>query len=211
MGKNKYKCRRVPAQQPDEIAVKTRVRRLASITEQQPKLLSKRGKLTRTGVDHAWYTAISKAAAKSSEGKLLSPRLPCGTKRPPLEKRVRSKWCKKILKTLEAKVNSNRDEFKQGESANNLGRPPRPLNPGRRQSRPAKAKELERQLYEKAMKREKTAAQKCSTSAPKQQKVIVHDVEVATKIRLPCGIQKTSKSTCSNISAATSPLMDCPG
>ena len=69
-----------------------------------------------TGVDHAWDKAIHHAATNSSDGTLLSWRfwrqVPCGTKRPPLDKRVRSKWTKKFLKKLEAKAIENHDEFK---------------------------------------------------------------------------------------------------
>ena len=121
-------------------------------------------KVTRTGVDHAWGNAISRTA-KNSFGTLLSPRLPCGSKRPPLEKRVRSKGTKKIIKRLQAKVVENHAEFMKGETVNNLGRPPRPLHPGRRQPKSAKSKELECQLFEKAKS-------KLSASSLKQPKVI---------------------------------------
>ena len=78
---------------------------------------------------------------------------------------MRSKWTKKILKKLQAQAISNHDEFKNGEAVNNLGRPPKPLHPGRRQGKSAKSKEVERQLFEKAKS-------KLSASAPKQPKVI---------------------------------------
>ena len=118
-------------------------------------------KKNRTGVDAAWGKAIQGAVKASQLGAELSP----GTKRPPLDKRVRSKWTKKILKKLQAQAISNHDEFKNGEAVNNLGRPPKPLHPGRRQGKSAKSKEVERQLFEKAKS-------KLSASAPKQPKVI---------------------------------------
>ena len=103
-GKRNIKCRQVPVPRPDEVAVKSRVRRLPALDEQKPKLVSKRRKVTRSGVDHAWNEAISQAATKSSDGTLLSPRLPRGTKRPPLEKKVISNLTKKIIKKLAAKI-----------------------------------------------------------------------------------------------------------
>ena len=177
-GKRIIKCRQIPAPQTDEVAVTSRVRRLPALYEQKTKLVSKRGKVTRTGVDHAWDKAVTQAATNSSDGTLLSPRLPCGTKRPPLDKRVRSKWTKKIIKQLQAKVISNHDEFKKGEADNNLGRPPKPLHPGRRHPKSAKSKELERQLFEKAKS-------KLSASSPKQPKVIEANQVEAEKVDEP--------------------------
>ena len=139
-GKRIIKCRQNHAPQADEVAVTSRVRRLPALYEQKPKLVSKRGKVTRTGVDHVWDKAVTQAATNSSDGILLSPRLPCGTKRPPLDKRLRSKLTQQIIKQLQAKVISNHDEFKKGEADNNLGRPPKPLHPGRRHPKSAKSK-----------------------------------------------------------------------
>ena len=152
-GTRSLKCRETIAPHADEVAVShCPRRRLPGLNERKQKLVSKKGKITRTGVDHDWNKAVTQACRNSSDGTLLSPRLPCGTQRPPLDKRKTPTWTKNIITKLHGLVISNRAEFKKGEADNNLGRPPRPLHPGHRHLNSAKSKELEREKFEKAKK-----------------------------------------------------------
>ena len=82
---------------------------------------------------------------------------------------------------MEAKVISNNMKFDDGEK-NGMGRPPRPLMPGRRKPRSSKAKELEHQLFDKAIAREKGQLQKrLVTSTPRRPQVNEPDAKEITQ------------------------------